>query len=98
MQAIRKNQQFMMCSGGTSRLLSAAVQRCWRHGEPSLAGELLYRLLETKMVGAHDKTDCVAMRTAPEAVKKPFVLDDEKGRGFLIVEWTEPSEFPPEPH
>jgi hypothetical protein len=38
------------------------------------------------------------MRAAAEAMEKPFVLHHEKGRGFLIVEWTEPNEFPSAPH
>ena len=68
-----------------------------RHREPGFAGKFFDCFEEIEVVGAHGKTDRVAMCAAAEAVKKILVIDDVEGRRFLVMKRAEPAMFAPAP-
>jgi hypothetical protein len=57
-------------------------------------GECCNSRAEIDIVDAHDKADCITVRAAAEAVKKPLVVADRKRRGFLAVKWAQPDQLP----
>src|SRR3954469_3901529 len=71
----------------------ALLRRRLRHLRPGLAAQALDRVDKLGIVGAHEIADRIAMLPAAEAMKEALVLDDIKGRGFLVVKRAESGMF-----